>query len=74
MAHCTPSWNKGGCYPVLPVEDQGNCEGPAGGTKTVGVPQFALAVTNPPNLIWTDEDFTVIQADDDGSPFMFDNI
>lgn len=71
---CTPSWNKGGCVPILPIEDQGNCAGPIGGTKTVGVPQFVLAVSNPPNRIWTDENLIVIQADDDGSPFEFDNV
>ena len=71
---CIPSWSKSSCHPVIHVEDQGNCAGPAGGTKTVSSPQFVLEVTNPPNFIWTDEDFTVIQADDDGSVFVFDNI
>jgi len=71
---CIPSWNKGGCYPILPIEDQGNCAGPTGGTKTVGSPQFVLEIVNPPDLIWRDEDFKVIQADDDGSPWLFDNV
>lgn len=74
MAKCIPSWTRGGCVPVLPIEDDGSCAGPAGGTKTVGIPQFELVVTNPPDLTWRDEDYTPIQADDDGSPFIFDNI
>lgn len=71
---CTPSWTRGGCVPVLTVEDQGNCGGPAGGTKTVGIPQFVMKVDNAPDFIWRDEDFTVIQSDEDGSPWFFDNI
>lgn len=71
---CTPSSNKGGCTPIIRIADQGNCAGPAGGTKTIGTPQFVLEVTNPPDLIWRDEDFVVIQADDDSSPWAFDDI
>jgi hypothetical protein len=71
---CTPAWSRGGCTPVLPVENQGNCAGPTGGTKTAGVPVFVPEVQNEGDLIWRDEDFTVIQADDDGSPFLFDNV
>lgn len=71
---CTPSWNKGGCYPVLPIEDQGSCAGPIGGTKTVASPQFVMTVTNPPDFTWRDEDFVPIQADDDDSIWVFDNI
>lgn len=74
MASCVPSWTRGGCVPVITVEDQGNCAGPTGGTKTVGAPQFDLVVTNPPNRIWTDEDLVVIQAEEDGSPMELDNI
>lgn len=71
---CIPAWTKGGCVPVIQYESDGSCAGPAGGTKTVSVPPLVLAVTNPPDLIWRDEDFTVIQADDDDTPFVFDNI
>lgn len=71
---CNPSSTKGGCTPVIRIDDQGNCAGPAGGTKTVGVPVFVPVVQNGPDLIWRDEDFTIIQADDDGTPFWFDNI
>jgi hypothetical protein len=56
------------------VENQGNCAGSAGGTKTAGVPVFVPEVQNQSDLIWRDEDFTVIQADDDGSPWLFDNV
>lgn len=73
MATCSPASSRGGCYPVLPVEDQGNCEGPAG-TPVVGTPQFEVIVDNGPDLIWKDEDYTVIQSDDDGSPWLFDNV
>ena len=74
MATCTPSWTRGGCTPIITIEDQGNCAGPAGGTKTIGSPVFVATVDNEPDLIWRDEDYTVIQADDDGTPFWFDNI
>lgn len=71
---CTPDWSRGGCTPVIPFEGDGNCDGPAGGTPTLGIPSYALDVTNPPNRIWTDEDLIVIQADDDGSPWELDNL
>lgn len=71
---CTPATTKGGCTPVIIVDDEGSCEGPSGGTKTLGTPAFDLEVTNPPNRIWTDEDFVVIQSEIDGSPMEFDNI
>lgn len=71
---CNPAWTKGGCRPIVTIEDQGNCAGPAGGTKTIGVPQFVAVVDNAPDLIWRDENYEVVQADDDGSPFLFDNI
>lgn len=71
---CTPSWNRGGCTPILQVEDQGNCGGPAGGTKTVGVPTFTPIVDNVGSLVWTDENYTVIESDEDGTPYWFDNI
>lgn len=71
---CNPSTTKGGCTPIIRIEDQGSCAGFAGGTKTVGTPIFAPVVNNAVDLIWRDEDFIVIQADDDGTPFLFDNI
>lgn len=71
---CTPAWSKGGCVPVIVFDDEGSCAGPSGGAKTVGPPQFELEVTNPPDFIWRDEDFVVVQADDDDSPFEFDNV
>jgi uncharacterized protein DUF5977 len=47
---CRPSDNKGGCRPIL--NDDGlyshPCEPVEGGTKTVGTPQYALDVENPP--------------------------
>lgn len=72
--HCDPDTTKGGCTPVIIFEGDGNCDGPAGGTKTVGVPGLELAVTNPPDLTWRDEDFVPIESDDDGTVFIFDNI
>lgn len=73
MADCVPAWSRGGCRPILEVEDQGNCEGPAG-TPVVGAPQFEVVVDNGPDLIWKDEDYVVIESDDDGTPYWFDNI
>lgn len=71
---CTPGQSIGGCVPVIPYESDGSCAGPAGGTKTIGVPAFELEVTNPPDLTWRDEDFTPIESDDDGTVFVFDNV
>lgn len=71
---CTPATTQGGCTPVIVFEGDGNCDGPAGGTPTLGTPSFALDVTNPPDLTWRDEDFVPIQADDDDTVFVFDNV
>lgn len=71
---CTPATTKGGCTPVIVFDDEGSCEGPSGGTKTVAAPEFELDVTNPPDLVWRDEDFVPIQADDDDTVFVFDNV
>lgn len=72
---CNPGTSKGAGTPVVRYEGgPGSCEGPAGGTKTIGQPVFVPVVDNAPDLIWRDEDFTVIQADDDGTPWLFDNV
>lgn len=71
---CTPATTQGGCTPVIIVDDEGSCEGPSGGTKTLGVPAFDLSVTNPPDLVWRDEDFVPIESDDDGTVYVFDNV
>lgn len=71
---CTPDWSRGGCTPVIPFEGDGNCDGPAGGTPTLGIPSYTLDVTNPPDLIWRDEDYVPIQSDDDGTVYIFDNV
>lgn len=71
---CDPASSKGGCVPVVIYQSDGNCAGPAGGTKTIGMPAFELEVMNPPDLTWRDEDFTPIQSDDDGTVYLFDNV
>lgn len=73
MATCTPSWSRGGGTPVIRFDDEGSCAGPAG-TPVAGAPQFVMTVTNAPDFTWRDEDYTPIQADDDGTVFLFDNV
>jgi len=68
------SWTKGGCVPVVPYESDGSCAGPAGGTVVAEAPPFELAVTNPVDLTWRDEDFTPIQSDEDDTIWEFDNV
>jgi len=36
-----------GKHPIVQIEDLG-CERPQGGDKTVGIPEYKLSVTNPP--------------------------
>lgn len=71
---CKPGQSRGACVPVIQYDSDGSCAGPSGGTPVQRAPDFVLDVTNPPDLTWRDEDFTPIQADDDGSVFVFDNI
>lgn len=74
MATCKPASSRGGCTPVVVFDTDGSCAGPAGGTKTVGIPAFDLDVTNPPDLIWKTEDYIPIQDAATGDVFYFDNI
>jgi hypothetical protein len=71
---CNPDSSKGACYPRIDFDQDGNCAGPAGGTKTVGTPQFELDVTNPPDLVWKTEDYVPIQDDVTLDVYIFDNI
>lgn len=71
---CHPDQSRGGCVPVIRYESDESCDGPAGGTKTVGTPKFVPVVQNEGDLIWRDEDYVPIQSDDDGTVYIFDNI
>lgn len=71
---CTPDSSKGGCYPRVNFDQDGDCSGPVGGTKTVGMPAFALEVTNPPSAIWVTEELEAIVDAATGELFVFDNI
>lgn len=73
-ATCKPASSRGGCTPVIEFDQDGNCAGPEGGTKTIGVPGFVLDVTNPPDLVWKTEDYQPIQDQATGDIFVFDNL
>lgn len=49
------------------------CEREAGGTKTIGIPQFDLGVVNPLDIILRENDGVLIQ-ENDGSVIGVDNI
>lgn len=62
-------------YPITRDPDDvivGDCDRLQGGAKMPGAPIFTPAVQNESDLLWRDDDLTLIQ-EDDGDTILIDN-